>query len=54
MCEVREPDASIEVPYDWLALVAESPEKALKEQARIRAEFEAAFAAGLAGARFLA
>lgn len=38
---------TIEIPNDWSASVAENPEKAVAEQARVRAEFENAFAENL-------
>jgi predicted GNAT superfamily acetyltransferase len=50
--ETREPAGFVEVPNDWLALVAESPEKALAEQSRIQKEFEKAFAVGAVGRSF--
>lgn len=48
----REPDASIEIMNDWLAMVETVPQIALTEQLRIRGEFEAAFADGLVGRAF--
>lgn len=45
--ERRESVAAIEIMNDWLALVASSPEEALAEQLRVRAEFAAAFGRGL-------
>lgn len=50
--ETREATATIILPDDWLALVAADPEKALAEQARIRGEFERAFASGMIGRGF--
>ena len=46
--EEHEPAAAIVILNDWLDLVRDEPQKALAEQQRIRAEFEAAFANGLA------
>lgn len=37
----------IEIPNDWNALVATNPRKAIKEQERIKSEFQNAFAEGL-------
>lgn len=37
----------IGIPTDWSVLVQNEPEKAVREQTRIREEFEEAFAAGL-------
>jgi len=45
--ETREPSAQIEVPNDWVALVADDPRKALSVQDRLSREFEAAFTLGL-------
>ncbi len=50
--EQRPVSARIEVPSDWNGLVRTDPEAALAEQMRIRAEFEAAFAAGMIGRGF--
>lgn len=50
--ETREPDAIIEIMNDWLGLVDSDSEAALAEQARIRGEFQAAFARGLIGRAF--
>ncbi len=50
--ENREAKAEVEVPNDWFGLLEESTEKALAEQARIRADFEAAFKQGLVGRGF--
>lgn len=50
--DTREPDASVEIMNDWLALVESDPAAALAEQLRIRGEFEAAFADGLVGRSF--
>ncbi|MEO7673098.1 MAG: GNAT family N-acetyltransferase [Pyrinomonadaceae bacterium] len=50
--EPREVISTVEVPNDWNELVGQSTEKALAEQARIREEFEAAFATGLVGRGF--
>ena len=44
--ERREPAAMIEIMNDWLGLVEADPQAALKEQERIRGEFEEAFADG--------
>ncbi|HLM02084.1 MAG TPA: GNAT family N-acetyltransferase [Pyrinomonadaceae bacterium] len=38
---------TIEIPNDWNNLVATNPEKAVAEQARIKREFQKAFAEGL-------
>lgn len=45
--EPAAPKLEIEVTPDWAALVANDAAKALAEQERLRAEFEAAFARGL-------
>lgn len=45
--ELREPAAMIEIMNDWAGLVEADPQAALKEQARIRAEFNEAFGDGL-------
>lgn len=45
--ETREAACTIAVPADWASLVISAPEDALREQLRIRGEFEAAFAEGL-------
>lgn len=45
--EQREPAAEVEVPNDWFALLAKSPETALAVQDHIQADFESAFAKGL-------
>lgn len=50
--ETLEAAAEIEIPNDWSAFLAETPEQALAEQARIRGDFEAAFARGLVGRGF--
>lgn len=50
--ETRVPAGSVEVPDDWFALVELSTEKALTEQARIRSDFETAFAVGMVGRGF--
>ena len=39
--------ATIEIPPDWAALVRQDAATARREQLRVRAEFQAAFAAGL-------
>jgi predicted GNAT superfamily acetyltransferase len=41
------PDAAIEIPSDWPALVRQDAHAARREQLRVRAKFEEAFAAGL-------
>jgi predicted GNAT superfamily acetyltransferase len=51
--ERREPAAMIEIINDWLGLVEADPEAALKEQTRIRGEFQEAFADGLVCRGFL-
>lgn len=45
--EPREAECTIAVPADWASLVISTPAEALREQLRIRGEFEAAFADGL-------
>lgn len=50
--ETRTPSAEISVPNDWSQLVAADPQEALEVQARLRSEFEAAFADGLAAGGF--
>jgi predicted GNAT superfamily acetyltransferase len=50
--EARTPAAQISVPNDWYELVAADPQEALNVQARLRSEFEAAFADGLAARGF--
>ena len=47
-----EPVASISVPPEWASLVKQYPERARAEQARVRAEFQNAFARGLICAGF--
>lgn len=51
--EERKPEREIEVTPDWAALVAADPRAAIAEQARMKDEFEAAFAAGLTVGGFL-
>jgi chorismate synthase len=46
------PDATIEIPSDWPGLIRLDAHAARREQLRVRAEFEAAFAAGLICAGF--
>jgi len=46
------PVATIEIPPDWAALVRQDAATARREQLRVRAEFQAAFAAGLVCAGF--
>lgn len=46
------PAAEIAIPTDWHALVASDPGRARREQLRVRAEFEEAFAARLVCAGF--
>lgn len=46
------PAAEIAIPADWQALIAGNPSDARREQLRVRAEFEQAFAAGLVCAGF--
>jgi predicted GNAT superfamily acetyltransferase len=48
----RVPDAEIEIPNDWYALVKAEPEAAIREQTRIKDEFQAAFADGMIGRGF--
>ena len=45
--ETRTPELVITVPNDWNSLVNSSPDAAIDEQKRIKAEFESAFAKGL-------
>jgi predicted GNAT superfamily acetyltransferase len=51
--ESREPARTIDVTPDWAALVAADPAKAIEEQARLKTEFEDAFAAGLVAEGFV-
>ena len=51
--EPREPAAMIEIMNDWPGLVAADPQAALKEQERIRGEFQEAFADGFVCRGFL-
>jgi predicted GNAT superfamily acetyltransferase len=44
----RAPDATIEIPTDWPALIRQDARAARREQLRVRAQFEQAFADGLA------
>ncbi len=46
------PDAFIEIPSDWSALMREDAAAARREQRRVRAEFQRAFAANLICAGF--
>jgi predicted GNAT superfamily acetyltransferase len=46
------PSATIEIPPDWSALIIRDAARARREQLRVRAEFEEAFAAGLICAGF--
>ncbi len=46
------PAATIEIPSDWPSLLSHDAAAARREQLRVRAEFEAAFAAGLICAGF--
>jgi predicted GNAT superfamily acetyltransferase len=46
------PDATIEIPSDWSALMGLDGKRARQEQLRVRSEFEQAFAAGLVCAGF--
>jgi chorismate synthase len=46
------PVAAIEIPPNWSALISQDAETARREQLRVRAEFEEAFAAGLVCAGF--
>lgn len=50
--ESRKPDAEIVIMSDWLGLVRHDPTAALREQIRIRGEFESAFARGLIARSF--
>jgi predicted GNAT superfamily acetyltransferase len=47
-----EPATSVEIPPNWGALVREDAEAARRELARVRGEFQTAFAAGLVCAGF--
>ena len=47
-----EPAATVEIPPNWAALVRDDPAAARREPLRVRAEFQEAFAAGLACAGF--
>jgi len=47
-----EPSASVEIPPDWSALIRQDPAAARREQLRVRAEFEHAFASRLVCAGF--
>lgn len=49
---VDSPAADIAIPADWQALIAGDPAGARREQLRVRAEFEQAFASGLVCAGF--
>jgi predicted GNAT superfamily acetyltransferase len=51
--ETRTPVREIEVTPDWAKLVESDPKAAIAEQARLKNEFEAAFAAGLVAAGFV-
>lgn len=46
------PAATIEIPPDWSSLISHDAAAARREQLRVRAEFQAAFAAGLICAGF--
>jgi predicted GNAT superfamily acetyltransferase len=46
------PTATIEIPPDWPALIRQDAISARREQLRVRAQFQAAFAAGLVCAGF--
>jgi predicted GNAT superfamily acetyltransferase len=46
------PAATIEIPSDWSALIQQDAAAARREQLRVRAEFQEAFAAGLVCASF--
>ena len=50
--ESQTPAAAVEIMNDWIGLVKQDPQAALREQLRIRGEFEAHFANGLAGRGF--
>ncbi len=50
--ETSDPVAEIKIMNDWLTLVKSDPASALSEQRRIRSEFEASFASGLAARAF--
>ncbi|MBD0327175.1 MAG: hypothetical protein ICV68_12135, partial [Pyrinomonadaceae bacterium] len=49
---VGSPAAEITIPPDWQMLIKHDPRAARREQLRVRAEFEQAFAAGLVCAGF--
>jgi predicted GNAT superfamily acetyltransferase len=49
---VTAPVATVAIPSDWPALVRQDATQARREQLRVRAEFEAAFATGLVCAGF--
>ena len=51
--EERDPAAVISIMDDWLKIVADDPAEALRQQLRIRGEFESAFERGLVGRGFL-
>jgi predicted GNAT superfamily acetyltransferase len=50
--EADEAARKIEIPNDWNRLVEQNPEKAIAEQQRVKAEFQAAFADCLIGRAF--
>ncbi|HEV2764920.1 MAG TPA: GNAT family N-acetyltransferase [Pyrinomonadaceae bacterium] len=50
--EQREPEASVEIPPEWGALLSASPQDARGELLRVRGEFQAALARGLVCAGF--
>lgn len=47
-----EPVATVAIPSEWTVLVKQDPQRALDEQARVRAEFKKLFAQGLICAGF--
>lgn len=49
---VPEPQAAIEIPPNWSALLRQDARAAQREQLRVRAEFQSAFAQGLVCAGF--
>ncbi len=51
--ETKTPECEIVIPPDWLGLVASDPQAAVAELARVRSEFERAFAGGMAGCGFI-
>lgn len=50
--KLPEPAATIVIPTNWTSLCREDPHAAKREQLRVRAEFQNAFASGLVAASF--